>query len=66
MNIKEAEDKIALIKQLSGDPEAAHSEEDQLYHDFIFYIASAHLGEVSRIANTILKTKDIKFVRWCA
>lgn len=61
-------DRLAEIKAISGDPEAAHVREDQLREDVLRAIAT---GEVRRkdaaeMARLALTTDDISFDRWYA
>ena len=54
------------INEISGDDEAAHSEEDDLMRDFISYVADYEIEGISEKAKLILTTGDIDFHRWCA
>lgn len=57
---------IASIVDIYGDEEAAHSEEDSLYVDFVKHVAINEHGELACMAKKILETKNIVFDRWCA
>lgn len=65
MTHDEAKQRVEEIRTLAGDDEAAHAAEDQLYHDFVFFVAMRE-GPHRAIAAEILKTGKIKFSRWCA
>ena len=69
MTIKQIQDHIDEIKSMSGDDEAAHSKEDDLYYGFVDYVSRLDVlnGEdLQEKAALILSTKDIEFARWCA
>lgn len=66
MTKEEIQQHVAAIKGLSGDFEAAHSQEDKLYEKFIQYVADTHTGKLGEMATEVLKTKKIKFDRHCA
>ena len=66
MTTKEIQDAIDHIKAIAGDDEAAHSEEDALYGQFVKYIADGGLDGIQKKARLILTTSDIRFARWCA
>lgn len=74
MTPEEAEVRVKGIEKSSFDDEGAHSEEDQLYHDFVRYVAGLNLTEFTvfdvmelvRTAHIILDTENIQFARWCA
>lgn len=67
MTSEEIEKRLAHIREVVGDPEAAHSAEDQLYEDFIRYVASLEkLAKLSAKAKLVLKANEIKFPRFCA
>jgi hypothetical protein len=68
-------DSIRIIGR--GDPEAAHSMEDNLYHRFVRSVATIlddnkieitwfDVAEVIALAEIILETEDIEFPRWRA
>ena len=54
-----------MTQKLKRYDEVAHGAEDQLYADFISYVASGGEGLAEK-AKLILTTQDIKFARWCA
>lgn len=69
MNIKDIEDRVKSIDGCQRDDEEAHSREDNLYYDFIEYVASSsgHDGaKLREMAKAVLETKDINFHRWYA
>lgn len=47
------------------DDEKAHAAEDQLWEDTLFAIAMGAENPV-KLAKEALKTRQIKFSRWCA
>jgi hypothetical protein len=49
----------------NGDAEAAHKLEDELYHAVLIEVGKTetYVGELARAA---LKSRDLKFGRWCA
>jgi hypothetical protein len=53
------------IRLLSHDPEAAHAEEDQLWRDVLEAIANGAQNPIG-LAHEALRTRQIKFPRWCA
>jgi hypothetical protein len=66
MTIDDIRKAVKHIEGVSGDPEAAHSKEDDLYHAFVKHIAKSEMGNFSIMAKEVLKTEKIKFSRWCA
>lgn len=69
MTRDEAQQAVERIRELSGDPEAAHAREDDLRHEFIKAIANAKytsIRDARHVAEIILETDEIDFPRWCA
>ena len=67
MNIADVTRAVATIADIgSGDPEAAHSREDDLYESVLRAIADGLATDPVAMAKEALKTKDIEFPRWCA
>lgn len=66
MNMNDIYERIQEIYMVSGDNEVAHSHEDDLYRDFVKYIAETGNKNQREMALEILKTKEIKFARWYA
>lgn len=66
MTLEMIRDKVEHIREISGDDERAHSNEDSLREDFIKYVAESGNKKLSEMANEILKTNKIDFARWCA
>jgi DNA-binding GntR family transcriptional regulator len=56
---------VDIIEALAEDDEAAHVYEDRLHQAVLLQIANGSLL-ASAIAAIALKTRDIKFARWCA
>lgn len=65
MTLKQIEERVERIRRMAGDDEAAHSEEDELRHDFIEYVASLPIP-LAKKAWAVLETSGIRFARWCA
>ncbi len=65
MTMTEIETRIAVIKNLQRDPEAAHTAEDDLRADFILSVAEKK-NSLGRKARLVLTTTDIDFARWYA
>jgi uncharacterized protein YgfB (UPF0149 family) len=63
--IKERIKSIQEIAEKNGDNEVAHSEEDELYQDFIEYVAQRK-DALGRKASLVLSTREIDFYRWYA
>jgi hypothetical protein len=66
MTFDELNERIALIRACSDDPEAAHSREDDLRDDVLKFIASGHCLDPIEYAKRVLRTSEIEFERWCA
>lgn len=68
MSVDDVRKRVADIAAAAGDPEVAHSLEDDLYRDFVTAIASGHWSSfrIEGVAFEVLKTKDISFARRCA
>ena len=65
MTFEEIEKRVKEIGDIAWDDEGAHSSEDCLREDFIFYISQMD-NELGRKAKLILTTNDVEFARWCA
>lgn len=65
MTKDEALKAVKEIKRISDDDETAHIREDELYTEFVEFIA-AQGGDVGEIAKVVLSTHKIRFSRWCA
>ena len=62
---------IAWIRNIkhvaaNGDYEGAHSLEDDLFEEFVKWIAQTGTNEQRNVANTVLESKLIDFARECA
>lgn len=64
MNIDSIRSEIKDIEDMSHNPEVAHEMEDDLYTDFIQFIANSSNNEFSKLAQEVLKAKEINFRRW--
>ena len=62
----EVMERVAKISSVSGDDEVAHGMEDDLYEEFVRYVALAGPSVLSEIAKKVLSTKELDFARWCA
>ncbi len=59
--------RIAEIKRLAtGDYEEAHVREDELYLEFIGFVAENPGVDFSEMAKLVLSVSRIEFARWCA
>ena len=65
MNLRQAKERVASIEAIQGDDEAAHSQEDELYLDFVKMVAKG-THKHAEIAREILRTKEMNCARWCA
>jgi len=59
MTIEQIEKRLAEIKAVASDDERAHSEQDDLFEDFIRSLDTPE-------AKKVLEVLDIEFSRWCA
>jgi hypothetical protein len=66
MTLEEIQKRIDAIDAIADDDESAHSLEDQLYTDFINYVASINNESLAAKAKLVLSTQNIEFSRWCA
>jgi hypothetical protein len=62
MNLDEVEAAVQHIEAIKDDDEMAHSAEDDLYEQVLRHHAA--LG--CPLAAAALKTRKIRFARWCA
>jgi hypothetical protein len=58
--------RVAAIREIAGDDEAAHSAEDRLWSDVLESIAHGDCDDPQACAELALKTKALDFQRWCA
>ena len=56
--------RVAAVRRLTADPEAAHAAEDTLHRDVLTAIATGQCDEPDVIAGLALRTADIEFGRW--
>jgi hypothetical protein len=66
MTVKDVEARVAEIRALAHDPEAAHSREDSLWAEVLDTIASGWSDDPRNLAYAALQTQKIEFARWCA
>lgn len=65
MNLKTIKKRIEQIKQKTDDDGVAHSIEDDLYLDFINYVAkNSKNKKIKEMALEVLKTNEISFDKW--
>lgn len=66
MKLEEVKAEVARIGAMADD-EQQHAAEDKLYAEFVRYCAEGHNQfHIGKLAKEILKTKHMKFARWCA
>ena len=65
MDVKEVKKRVAEIKKVMGDQEAAHSLEDQLYQAVLESIVKDP-SNAQELAKEALKTIKLDFERWYA
>jgi plasmid stability protein len=65
MTIAQINKRLQKIKNVASDDEHAHSLEDELWHDVLKAIADG-CAYPQAMAAAALKSRDIKFSRWCA
>lgn len=66
MNLDDIEKRIAHIREVAPDFEAAHGREDELRADFIEYVSKHGPSPLREMAAAILTTDSIDFPRYCA
>lgn len=70
LTIKQVRHRVREIEQeaADGDFEAAHSKEDDLFHDLLEFIAFGHyeVGDPRTLAFEALRSKTLNFMRPCA
>lgn len=65
MTIDDVQNRIQVIKTRNGDPEAQHSMEDALYREVLEAIREG-VPNPGDLADAALRSKWLKFPRWCA
>lgn len=65
MTTEEIQNRIEHIKEIAGDNEEAHVEQDNLMRDFIRYVATFE-SPIATKAKLVLTVGDIEFERWFA
>ena len=67
MNVEYVRERLAELKRIGNkDFEKAHSLEDDLYAEFVRYVARHGSTELQNLAHEILRSKDINYRRVCA
>lgn len=57
---------VETLRCIAGDPEEAHSFEDEIHAMVLRAIAAGECEEPARCASAALRTAEILFPRWCA
>jgi hypothetical protein len=65
MEVKDVEGRVAAIREVAADWEAAHSWEDQLWLDVLRAIADG-APNPKELARAAVATASIPFARYCA
>lgn len=66
LTIEQVQAGVDHIASVTGDPEVAHSHEDDLYELVLQAIADGSVDDPPALAKCALQTKSLKFPRWCA
>jgi hypothetical protein len=68
LTVEIATQRVATIKEVSGDDEVAHGKEDSLRGWFIKCLALGlyDIDEARAVAMIVMSTDEIEFERWCA
>ena len=66
MRLETIEKTVEKIESCKNDFEAAHSMEDRLFHAFVEYVSYEGDEKLRKMAQAVLKSKDIDFPRHCA
>jgi len=66
MTTDEAKRRVEEIRAIRGDDESAHAAEDQLYRDILKAIAEGKAENPAALCAEGLRTRRIRFCRWCA
>ena len=66
MNLQDVEQRLQVLDAMKEDDESAHGFEDQMYEDFVQFIADGKFNKLTVIlmAKELLKSKEIEFGRW--
>ena len=65
MTLQEVRERVAEIERIQDNNEAAHTAEDDLYHDVLESLAHCKDRYARRLAAEALKSQKIAFGRWC-
>lgn len=66
MTPDDVKQKVETIRASSDDAESAHSMEDELYENILTAIRDGTIVDAVKCCEEALKTKELKFPRWCA
>lgn len=66
MTIDDVREQLDRIRQISGDPEAAHSAEDAMRENVLLAIAHGRTDDPAALATEALRSGAIDFPRWTA
>lgn len=64
MDLDHIKQRVADIEAMKASDDAAHRAEDQLWIDFISFVATSGPPELAALAREVLRTDDIDFSRW--
>jgi TRAP-type C4-dicarboxylate transport system substrate-binding protein len=66
MTLDEIQQALREIADHAGrsDDDAAHTHEDELYEAFVRHVAEVGPPELAEMAQEVLKTQGISFMRW--
>lgn len=66
MTIKDVQEAVVFLEAISGDDEAAHSDEDALHRAVLAAIADGTAENPQEMARLAVETAHINFERWMA
>lgn len=66
LTVEDVKARVEEIRRIAVDDEVAHSTEDDLHQNVLSAIAEGSCDDPAACAKEALKTRDIKFARWCA
>jgi hypothetical protein len=65
LTVEDVERQVEKIRAMKGDPEGAHSEEDDMIRRVLYEISNED-SAAGDLATAAVKSYDISFPRWCA
>jgi hypothetical protein len=66
LTVEEVLRRVKAIRDIAEDDESAHIAEDSLYEDVLTAIATGKCLGPEACARAALKTKALRFSRWCS